>query len=374
MKLNLVAEDNVSKIILDYLEQNVSEELANKINNGIEIEKEGKKLINKKTLKGFWEYATKEAQKLAKKGATYGVQTHDVVFGWAIHYFEEESIVEELYNLDGSKYEQPKPKITPKKATVAVAQTNTIPVIPKTKQEQAGQESLFAMFDNPQETPVVQKTVEKPKQVVTEKPKGNPLYEKYMDVQNRYPDYTVVMRVGDFYEVFGEKAKVIAEKLDLTLTGRECGLTERIPMIGFPYHASDIYFNKLVEFTRIAIIEGDVIKQRELNLKVENKQPKQNTTKTATLFDKYKELIDSYPNFIIAYENKAFYEVYGKSAVALSEMIGFTLLQKDMENGTQLPCIKFFTDMKDHYAEKITKQYNIAFGNSPNNMSFYEVK
>ena len=53
--------------------------------------------------------------------------------------------------------------------------------------------------------------------------------------------------MGDFYEVFGENAVKIAEELDLTLTGRDCGLDERVPMVGFPYHAADTYFRKLVD-------------------------------------------------------------------------------------------------------------------------------
>ena len=56
------------------------------------------------------------------------------------------------------------------------------------------------------------------------------------------------MRLGDFYEVFGENACTLAKELPLTLTGRDVGLSERVPMIGFPYHASQNYFQKMVGF------------------------------------------------------------------------------------------------------------------------------
>ena len=73
------------------------------------------------------------------------------------------------------------------------------------------------------------------------------MYRRYLDIQRKYPDSIVVYRLGDFYEVFGENAVKIAEELDLTLTGRDCGLDERVPMVGFPYHAADTYFRKLVD-------------------------------------------------------------------------------------------------------------------------------
>ena len=78
--------------LADVLEGDASETLADKINNGVRIEKDGKTLINKKSLDGFMKYATDEAKKLAEKGASSACVRSDVVFGWAIHYFEEESI------------------------------------------------------------------------------------------------------------------------------------------------------------------------------------------------------------------------------------------------------------------------------------------
>jgi len=92
---------------------------------------------------------------------------------------------------------------------------------------------------------------------VVEKPKGSPLYQRYMDIQNRYPDSVVAMRLGDFYEVFGENAVTLASELDLTLTGRDCGLSSRVPMIGFPYHAAEAYFSKIIGNHTLSIVESD---------------------------------------------------------------------------------------------------------------------
>ena len=84
--------NEVQYAFADVLEGDASETLADKINNGVRIEKDGKTLINKKSLDGFMKYATDEAKKLAEKGASSACVRSDVVFGWAIHYFEEESI------------------------------------------------------------------------------------------------------------------------------------------------------------------------------------------------------------------------------------------------------------------------------------------
>ena len=92
MELTLKANDSSQEKIKKYLEENASEVLAEKINNGVVIEKDGKKLVNKKNLDGFMRFACDEARKQAAKGANSACVDDAVVYGWAIHYFEEESI------------------------------------------------------------------------------------------------------------------------------------------------------------------------------------------------------------------------------------------------------------------------------------------
>ena len=102
--LNLIAETNEDNLIKDYLENNASETLAYKINNGVEIIKDTTLVLNKKDLKGFWLYAQLEAKKLADNGKQFACVEKNTVYGWAIHYFEESSIEGKLYNLDGTEY------------------------------------------------------------------------------------------------------------------------------------------------------------------------------------------------------------------------------------------------------------------------------
>lgn len=108
MELNLIAKNKSEELVKAYLEENASEILAEKINNGVLIVKDGNTVLNVKTLAGFMEYAKGEARKLAAKGASYACVEDSTVFGWAIHYFEEDKITEKLYNEDGSEY---KPKV-----------------------------------------------------------------------------------------------------------------------------------------------------------------------------------------------------------------------------------------------------------------------
>lgn len=122
MELTIEAKGTEQEKIKKYLEANASEVLADKINNGVVIEKDGKKLINKKTLDGFMQFACDEARKEAKKGARSACLDDEVVYGWAVHYFEEESIEGVLYNEDGTEYKQQKKTLTvkPKKTTSTV--------------------------------------------------------------------------------------------------------------------------------------------------------------------------------------------------------------------------------------------------------------
>ena len=109
MKILLEAKSKAQERIKEYLENNASEILANKINNGVKIQKDGKTLLNKKDLNGFTKFASDEARKQAGSDASFAC-IDDVVFGWATHYFEEDEIVGDLYNEDGTKYQSPIPK------------------------------------------------------------------------------------------------------------------------------------------------------------------------------------------------------------------------------------------------------------------------
>lgn len=86
--------------------------------------------------------------------------------------------------------------------------------------------------------------------------KLSPMMQKYWETKELYPDCIIFYRLGDFYEMFFEDAKKASKLLDLTLTGRDCGLSERAPMCGVPYHAAETYIAKLVSLgEKVAICE-----------------------------------------------------------------------------------------------------------------------
>jgi DNA mismatch repair protein mutS len=77
--------------------------------------------------------------------------------------------------------------------------------------------------------------------------KLSPMMTHYLETKKQNPDCILFYRLGDFYEMFFDDAKTVAKELELTLTGKDCGLEERAPMCGVPYHAKDVYLNRLVE-------------------------------------------------------------------------------------------------------------------------------
>lgn len=84
----------------------------------------------------------------------------------------------------------------------------------------------------------------------------SPMMKKYLDTKEEYKDCILFYRLGDFYEMFFDDALLVSKELELTLTGKSCGLDERAPMCGVPFHSADIYINRLVELGhKVAICE-----------------------------------------------------------------------------------------------------------------------
>ena len=301
IKLNLATNGVEHDVLKEYLEENASAALAEKINYGVFVEKDGKRLLNRKDLKGFMSYACNEAQKLAAKGASSACMKSDTVFGWAIHYFEEDDIIGKLYNEDGSEY---KPTPAPIQKPVQRVPAPTVPIKPAPPKSQ--QFNLFDLVANANEEKTNEETSVKdefdkmttigflrpadeaktlvleqisdeesedenndvctlnvnretgeilPAQPIQESP--SPLYRKYMAIQEQYPDYIIAFRIGDFYEIFGDSAIKVSNDLDLTLTGRDCGLVNRIPMVGFPYYSADGYLKKIAQRHPVVTVDGE---------------------------------------------------------------------------------------------------------------------
>ncbi len=257
MDLNLIANNAAEQRVKEYLEQNASAELAKKINEGVPVNKDGKTLIQKKSLAGFIRYATEEAKKIAEKGANCACVDDNTVFGWAVHYFEEDAIEGELFNEDGTPYEKPRPKVEIKPYT---------PTAPKPKEP-----TLFDLIDQAEEKPDEKEQDEEPEVEVKEEPKQETpapvtektgkqysgFYQKHLELCEHNQGAIVAQRIGDFYEIFGEAAKTFAEAADIMLTSRAVGLDERVPMCGVPYHAIDLYFQKVADKGHYILANSD---------------------------------------------------------------------------------------------------------------------
>ena len=79
---------------------------------------------------------------------------------------------------------------------------------------------------------------------MTKKEKYSPMMEHYLNLKEKYKDCIIFYRLGDFYEMFFEDAITCSKVLEITLTGRDCGLNEKAPMCGVPFHSADTYIKK----------------------------------------------------------------------------------------------------------------------------------
>ena len=272
IKLNLEINCREQEIIKEYLEENASESLAYKINNGVKIQKDNKTLINKKTLDTFMKYAYEEARKLVEKGANCACIEDKTVFAWAMHYFEEDSIEGILLNEDGSEYKKVPP--TPPKQ------------IEKPKKEN-NQQSFFDMLDLSTNTQENEDKTEEKEEIIEEVKQELPdWYLKYVDTQESYPDSLVFIKLGDFYEAFGESANIISKEMNLTLTKKNFD-TLKVDMAGFPYHVKDDYIAKVKDKYNCIVIENDNVEF------IQKQEPKQEKVETISVdihnqtFDKF---------------------------------------------------------------------------------------
>lgn len=276
IKLNLTPQNKQEELILTYLQNNASESLADKINNGTPFEKDGHPLLNKKTLSGFMKYACEEARKLAEKGANSACVDDVTVYGWAIHFFEEDLIEGTLYTINGEEYKPaPKKVATTKPTTVKLQppkpqnlQFSIFDKIDDTEVKDTKTDTLTTETDTDDEEFTEEEKLDAMRQVteeeqsqtvesITEEPKGNQIYQDYRLYQSERPTAVVALRLGDFYEVLGDNAVMLGNEMDLTITSRDVGLKEHIPMVGFPYHAAENYFAKIVKKHDLYIIENE---------------------------------------------------------------------------------------------------------------------
>lgn len=283
-KLNLETKNKEQELIKEYLENNVSELVADKINNGVKITKDNKTLLNKKDLVGFMKYATEEAKKQVEKGSSSACIEDKVVYGWAMHYFEEDAIEGILYNEDGTLFK-------------TVIKTNSKATSkPEIKKETSKQSTLFDFMldDKKDKTNTIENNeeIEKQEEIIenTQKieekcektTKISEIYEKYHEQELSYPNIVVLTRVGDFYEAYNENAERIADILDLVITSKDVGLDSKVKLAGFPFHVKENYFKRINDKFNILVIENDEITFVDTT----QNEIKTETSETQT-FDKY---------------------------------------------------------------------------------------
>ena len=200
IKLNLEANTEEEKLIKEHLENTASETLAEKINNGTKIIKDNKTLLNKKDFNGFLNYAKEQAKSSAKNGVA--MIHHETVFGWAIHYFEEDSIEGTLYNEDGTEYKkivktEYKPPVT------------KVEIKKKPENEQANFLDMFSNQNKQEENEVEEETIE-------EKKIENPLTREQMELLVKTfdePELEEELRLLDKQEK--QQKEIIEKHIDL---------------------------------------------------------------------------------------------------------------------------------------------------------------
>lgn len=310
-KLNLASDDFYMSKVIEFLKQNVTEALADKINNGVFIEKDGKRILNKKDINGFDKYTYTQAEKLVteKKGLQRVRVTNSDVYEWAIKYFDDDTVEGTLFNEDGSEYKPPKPVAAAKPATTYT------PPAPKPKPQM----SLFELIEEqkPENAPNVpeQKTeevtkdtppdeelsAEEQREILEEiaaididspavQPQGSPFYQRYMQIQNKYPDHIIAFKRGEFYEILGKNAERFAKELSLPLSERDCGFLERVPMVGVPFHAVDNYIAKAVQKGLKIAVADSLGEVKELP------KPAAEQSKGSSIYQQYMNAQSKYPD------------------------------------------------------------------------------
>lgn len=194
--------------------------------------------------------------------------------------------------------------------------------------------------------------------------KLSPMMLQYMEIKDRYPDTLIFFRLGDFYELFFEDADVCSRELELTLTGKNAGLSERVPMCGVPHHSAKIYIEKLIskgykvaiceqlEDTKLAkgMVKRDVIevvtKGTMVDLEFLNEHD----------FNYIGTIFDYGYNYLIVYLDLSTGKVFGifvphNKTSLINEVLSLNLKEIIVENNFDIELINIF---KNTYSISIT--------------------
>ena len=323
------------EVLKAYLEENASDILAEKINNGVKIQKDGKILINKKTLEGFMTFATEEAKKFAEKGARSAMVEDKVVFGWLIHYFEEDSIEGILYNEDGSEYKKPVPvkKNTPKPE---------IKIEAKPPEKKVGE--VISMFEGLEDIFATPKNDDNNSEIIEKN-----IHEKSV---NPFADMKFnILAFPNADSYCFEYDNVIMFAGPATNTGI-------IRKHTFAYDFDLSADENIQKFY-------DYILQQEPELAIPFEEENGNPIKLEekpkpTLYDTYMEVQSRYPDHIVMKRMGDFYEVFGDNATLLGNELNMTITSRELGNGHRFAMIGFPFHSLDAYINRILKNYSIV--------------
>ena len=199
------------------------------------------------------------------------------VFGWAMHYFEEDSIEGTLYNEDGTEYKPIKETKTVKEKKVEQPKIEQ----PKPKKEDK-QLTLFNMFsENISDKEIeeeheeivqenIQENVQENSVEIEEIPKINPEFERYISLREKYNNAIILIKSGDFYESFSDNAELLSDELYLTLVNKDVGLENKVSMVGFPIHKLSDNLEKLCDKYDVLLVDDKI----ETFLECENSKNK----------------------------------------------------------------------------------------------------
>ena len=207
-------------------------------------------------------------------------------------YILTDTIVEEIENAYQSRQQQPVKVIDDiNEETISDEPTVSKPLI-----EQVS--DLTEQIDDLTESIPVEQTKVQPEQDVKsveqmDTSKLPPYYREYLKQERENPNRIIAIRVGDFYEFMNESAKTISQELDLTLTGRDVGLPERVPMCGVPFHATEKYFNKILANHELVVIEDYTKKSINIFPSEEEKQDERDKPELIEIEDNEPNPFDS---------------------------------------------------------------------------------
>ncbi|MEG1529511.1 MAG: Cas9 inhibitor AcrIIA9 family protein [Clostridia bacterium] len=337
IELNLQTKTKEQELVKQYLQENASESLAQKINNGVPKNGDNAVHINKKNLDDFMKYASDEAKKLAESGASSACVEDKTVYGWAVHYFEEDSIIGTLFNLDGSEYNPPKPKYEPK----AKVESDTKPPVRKEEKPQPSLFDLYNDFENNEEENAKNTTED-----TTE------LFNK--NVKANCEETAEIVRENNTYKCESEPLEEDFDdsELDNAIGGKTI-----------------LNDGEIIDY---ADFDGDIEEVVAKAVVPPQKPPEK--PKESPIYQKYTSVQKDYPKTIVAIKLGDFYEFFAAGAIAVASELDLTLTGRNFGFESRVPMCGIPYHCIEKYFGKICEQHDLVVIESEQEIRQYPKK